>query len=116
MFLQERSILSQKPTVTEILKIPKITLIDDIGNNHYLFSLLLLNDEDGSKVTKIMGDNKQGPRIEYKIIQAIIEEWTKGHGRKPETWAVFIKVLKEMGLKKQALYILSTLQGRHSLK
>lgn len=100
----------------DILNIQKIDIIEDIGTNYYLFSLLLLNDEDGYKLTKIMGDNKYAPNFEYKVKQVIIEEWSKGKGRRPVTWPTFIKVLKEMGLKKQVLCILSSLQGRPTIQ
>jgi GTPase SAR1 family protein len=91
----------------------KVDIIKEVGARYDLFGFLLLNDYDGSKTDSIEKRLINQSESIYKINKTIFVNWLNGDGKRPVTWATFVKVLKKMGLKMQALYIMSTLQSRH---
>ena len=78
-----------KPTLLELLKFPGrsgvVNIPQAIGRNYLAFGVLLLNDEDGSKVDA--ATEKHGNL-------GILKCWVQGAGRQPVTWRTLMQVLR----------------------
>ena len=88
---------SDIPTLPSLLEFPgkngNINFAEKIGNNG-TFRILLLDDQDGSKIDAI--------RTEYRdkadtINLEVLSQWIKGRGKKPVNWSTFAKVLRNSG-------------------
>ena len=87
--------LTGRPTLPELLTFTRadkkrINIAKEIGVEYKHFGTLLLEDENGQKVTSMETKHHYDP---YKINTLILEEWLNGKGKQPVTWATLIKVL-----------------------
>ena len=88
----------QKPTLPQLLNFPgksgKINIPERIGTNYRTFGILLLNDENGTKVASITKEESTMTDISLKILS----KWLQGEGTQPLTWNTVIKVLTQSNL------------------
>ena len=98
--------LDDAPTLRELISFPmagcKVNVVDKIGANYGEFGVLLLEDDDGSKISAIEMEKRGNVS---GIIRHIFKLWRKGKGRQPVTWATLIVVLQDIGLNALALDI-----------
>ena len=73
----------------------RINIPQEIGTNYHTFGLCLLNDHNGTRVRNI--ERKHRGDAEQINID-ILEEWTKGRGKKPVTWETLTEVLRDIEL------------------
>ena len=71
-----------------------IDIAEKIATDYKHFGTLLLNDDDGSKVSII--EKEHGKTID--IMVEILEQWLQGKGRMPVTWQTLVKCLQESKL------------------
>lgn len=73
-----------------MLKFPgrsgEINIPRTIGTNYLTFGILLLCDEDGTKVDAVA--EKHGAL-------GILKSWVQGEGQQPVTWRTLVQVLKD---------------------
>ena len=84
-----------RPTLPELLRFTcsdekKINIAKQIGDEYKTFGTLLLNDDNGKKVTSMESRHHSDPS---KINMLILEEWLNGSGEQPVTWATLTEVL-----------------------
>ena len=89
-----------RPTLPELLRLTcadekKINIAKQIGDEYKTFGTLLLNDDNGKKVTSMESRHQSDPS---KINMLILEEWLNGSGEQPVTWATLIEVLRDSDL------------------
>lgn len=92
-----------RPTLPELLRFTcadekkekKINIAKQIGDEYKTFGTLLLNDDNGKKVTSMESRHQSDPS---KINMLILEEWLNGGGKQPVTWATLIEVLRDSDL------------------
>ena len=91
-----------KPTLPSLgeLKLvddEKINILDKIGagQNKHLAKYLLEDDEDGTILKQIEGDNRGW---EANIKRAIFKRWLRGEWKMPVTWRTLVDVLEKMNL------------------
>ena len=93
-----------KPTLPELISFPlssgkELNLIGKISSDYQKFGILLLNDDDGTKVKTIEMQSKSN--VEAIIIE-IFREWFKGRGKEPVAWHTLVNVLKRSKLQSLA--------------
>ena len=79
-----------------------MNVIEKIGANYGEFGVMLLEDDDGSRISAIEMEKRGNVS---GIIRHIFMLWHQGKGRQPVTWATLIAVLRDMGLNTLALDI-----------
>ena len=79
-----------------------MNVIEKIGAKCVEFGVMLLEDDDGSRINAI--DKEKRGNVS-DIICHIFMLWRQGKGRQPVTWATLIAVLREIGLNALALDI-----------
>ena len=89
-----------KPTLRELLKFERtdgrvINIPVEIGTKFVQFGIILLDDENGSKI-KVM-QHKLGNDAEQINIE-ILQEWLTGSSKQPVTWETLVKVFQEIEL------------------
>ena len=84
-----------------------MNVVDKIGANYGEFGVLLLEDDDGGKISTIEMEKRGNVS---GIIRHIFKLWREGKGRHPVTWATLIAVLQDIGLNALALDIEDNLQ------
>jgi hypothetical protein len=94
----------KSPTLGEFICFPmpnskKINLAEKIGINSYDFGVLLLDDNDGCRISAI--EKKLGGDV-CRINREIFIQWLKGIGKLPITWTTIVEVLHDIGLDKLA--------------
>ena len=98
--------LDDAPTSRELISFPmagcKVNVVDKIGDNYGVFGVLLLEDDDESKISAIEMEKRGNVS---GILHHIFKLWREGKGRQPVTWATLIAVLREIGLNALALDI-----------
>ena len=57
--------------------------------------MLLLNDENGTKVEAFEATNLRNPEA---INHDVFKDWLKGSGAQPVTWRTLVMALKKIGL------------------
>ena len=72
-----------------------IDIPEKIGADYKHFGMLLLNDDDGNKVTIIEIAKHWNP---VDIAVEILHQWRRGKGRVPVTWRTLVKCLRDVGL------------------
>ena len=79
-----------------------MNVIEKIGAKCGEFGVMLLEDDDGSRINAI--DKEKRGNVS-DIICHIFMLWRQGEGRQPVTWATLNAVLREIGLNALALDI-----------
>lgn len=77
----------------------RVNLIEEIGFDFHTFGILLLEDNNGSKISAI--ENEMLNNAE-KITYRIFTLWLNGKGKQPVTWSTLVSVLCNTGLKQLA--------------
>ena len=72
-----------------------IKIIERIAVKNHSLGILLLNDDSGAVTRNIEAQYRPD---QDKITEAILQRWLEGTGRKPQSWATLITVLKEIEL------------------
>ena len=90
---------SDKPTLPMLISFKckngkKINVLEKIGVKYSDFGVLLLNDDDGSKVSAIVDKNMREAK---PILTDILKLWLQGEGR-PVSWKTLVEVLEDIGL------------------
>ena len=96
-------LLSDKPTLPMLISFKckngkKINVLEKIGVKYSDFGVLLLNDDDGSKVSAIVDKNMREAK---PICTDIVKLWLQGEGR-PVSWKTLVEVLEDIGLRRLA--------------
>ena len=92
---------SNAPTLHELLNFhrpgqeKKINVPQEIGTKYKTFGTVLLEDDSGARVDNIVHENRES--IE-RINTEILQEWLKGRGKQPVTWATLVEVLRDIEL------------------
>ena len=96
-----------RPTLPELLRFTcadakKINIAKQIGDEYKTFGTLLLNDDNGKKVTSMESKHQSDPsKINMLILEEWLNgsgEWLNGSGEQPVTWATLIEVLRDSDL------------------
>ena len=97
------SLKGPAPTMQELICFPsaggRINLVKKIGGEYFPFGILLLEDDDGSKVSSI---EKELLKNAEDINRRIFTLWLSGKGKHPVTWSTLIGVLQDIELNKLA--------------
>ena len=92
-----------RPTLPELLKFPCkercINVPEEIGSEYTSFGILLLEDDNGSRIRDIANKHRDDGK---KIAIEILQEWLVGKGRQPVTWQTLVEVLKDAGFSELA--------------
>ena len=73
----------------------KVNIAEKVGKMYLDFGVLLLEDDDGSKIGAI---EKEMGRNASDINRRILQLWLRGKGKQPVTWDTLIAVLRDIGL------------------
>jgi hypothetical protein len=94
------------PTMAELLNFPmpegSVNLAQRIGASYMMVGILLLKDDDGSRMTSL--EKEHMGRAE-SIIRAVFHHWLSGGGLQPVSWATLIGVLQDCDLTALAHHI-----------
>ena len=72
-----------------------INISQEIGTKYKKFGILLLNNPNGTEVSKIEDKHRgDAERINTEILQ----EWATGRGKKPVSWETLITELRNIEL------------------
>ena len=82
-----------------------INLAEEIGGDYFNFGTLLLDDNDGNKVSAI---ERELMRNAENINSRIFTLWLKGKGKQPVTWSTLANVLQDIGHNKLAKSIIKS--------
>ena len=103
--------LGDKPSLVTLKKFPgksgNFNVMERIGKNYTDFGTFLLQDDDGSKVSAIEADRQLKCLL---ICEDIVKSWLQGKGKKPVTYAVLVKCLRDAKLNTLADDIEAVLQ------
>ena len=80
----------------------KVNVVEKIGAKCVEFGVMLLEDDNGSRINAI--DKEKRGNVS-DVICHIFMLWQQGKGRQPVTWATLITVLRDIGLNALALDI-----------
>ena len=72
-----------------------IDIAVEIGTNYEKFGTLLLEDKKGNGIDSIA---KSKHYIPVDITVEILKQWLQGKGRKPVTWQILVKCLRDTNL------------------
>ena len=89
-----------RPTLPELLRFiradkEKINIAKEVGDEYKCFGTLLLEDDNGQKVTSMESKHHSDPS---KINTRILQEWLNGKGKQPITWTTLVEVMHDTGL------------------
>ena len=84
------SVLQHFPVKNGFIDIPQ-----KIGGHYKNFGMLLLNDDDGNKVTNIEISKRGNP---VDITVEILYQWRQGKGKLPVTWQTLVECLRATSL------------------
>ena len=73
-----------------------LRIIERIGAKYRALGILLLDDKNGVKTEAAVASHPQQPAT---ITHSILSSWLNGRGKEPVTWATFIAVLYQVGLR-----------------
>ena len=86
-----------------------INIIEEIGSNYFDFGVMLLNDENGNHIRAI----EQFSHNYVDVIKEIVREWSNGRdGAKAFQWSALIETLQDVGLRRLANEIESSLRTK----
>ena len=87
------------PTLDDLRHFPvkkeHIDIAVEIGPDYEKFGTLLLEDKKGNKVKNIKVSEHGDP---VDITVEILKQWLQGKGRKPVTWQILVKGLRDTNL------------------
>ena len=72
--------------------VQKFSIPERIGTEYLTFGILLLEDETGAVVDKILEDSRGNPT---EINLVILKKWLQGQGQQPVTWGTLVDVLRD---------------------
>ena len=82
---------SVDPSLPELIR---LKVHQQVGANYSTFGIIILNDQNGSRVDSIEECCRGNPE---KITRKILQEWLEGKGL-PVTWESLIKTLRDVEL------------------
>ena len=88
-----------------------LNIIQLIGTKSHGLGIRLLNDNTGAITNSIEAEYRPD---QTRITEAILQKWLEGTGRKPQTWATLITVLREIELSVLAKDIEDSLLPTHA--
>ena len=96
--------IDRPPILRELTAFPtrsqgKVNIPQEIGVKYQVFGAQLLEDPTGTGVTNMEYKHRGDP---LRINTEIIQEWLRGHGRRPVSWRTLIEVLRDIELGKLA--------------
>ena len=107
----------EPPTLPILRRFPvkrkHIDIAEEIGPDYEKFGTLLLEDEKGNKVKNIKVSERGDP---VDITVEILKQWLQGKGRKPVTWQILVKGLRDTNLNTLADDIESSLSEHNGSK
>ena len=83
-------ILGELPSLPELLD---LNLPEEVGTNHFVFGVLILDDKTGNRVDIIQNECFGKPE---KVTCRILQEWVLGKGV-PVTWESLVDILRKIG-------------------
>ena len=85
--------------MTELLRFQgrerRINIPQEVGIKYTDFGILLLEDDNGRRVTNM--EHKHSRDAE-RINMEILQEWLSGSGKQPVSWATLTEVLRDVNL------------------
>ena len=73
----------------------RINVPQQIGTNFMKFGILLLEDENGTRIQSIIDEYRGNPE---QITMKVMQEWIAGQGKPPISWDTLIEVLRDIDL------------------
>ena len=88
-----------QPTLMELIRFRgrerRINVPQQIGTNFMKFGILLLEDENGTRIQSIIDEYRGNPE---QITMKVMQEWIAGQGKPPISWDTLIEVLRDIDL------------------
>ena len=88
-----------RPTLPELIRFRGrggcINIPQQISTNFLNFGILLLEDENGTRIRSIIHKYRENSE---QINIKVLEEWIAGRGKHPVSWDTLIEVLQVIGL------------------
>ena len=73
----------------------RINIPQQIGTNFRNFGILLLEEENGSRIQSIIHECRDNAE---QVNMKVLQEWIAGRGKLPDSWDTLIKVLQDIDL------------------
>ena len=81
--------------VHQVLREGMINIAEKISTKYHDFGLLLLDDQNGTRVSNMELKYREDAK---RINKEILQEWATGRGKKPVSWETLTEVLRDIEL------------------